>query len=293
MSSTQSINESVIKQLTAMEAACAAIRKTLGLATLTAPSAPAPAKGRKAKPEASGEPKEKKEGSSWAKFSAGRVGALIRAAEAETPKEQKTRVDVVLQFASALKSKKAYDEWTDEDIMAEWDSFEPPAVSKKELERQSKASTGSAAEAEPVADEEGAGAAAKKARKPMSEEAKAAKAAKAAATKAAKKAAAAAAPPPAEAEEAEEETPADSPPVAAEEAPAPAPKAKKAFAPKPSKKKEVDLALDPWSHDGTEYLKNERGDVLTVDGEWVGLWDGKAINRDAPEPADFEVLTTR
>jgi len=33
--------------------------------------------------------------------------------------------------------------------------------------------------------------------------------------------------------------------------------------------------------------------VLTTDGEWVGLWDGKSINKDAPEPADFESLTTR
>ena len=54
----------------------------------------------------------------------------------------------------------------------------------------------------------------------------------------------------------------------------------------------VDLALDPWKHNGTEYLKNERGDVLTEDGEWVGRWNGSSIT-EAPEPADFEYLTIR
>jgi hypothetical protein len=33
--------------------------------------------------------------------------------------------------------------------------------------------------------------------------------------------------------------------------------------------------------------------VMTPDGEWVGLWDGKSIDTSAPEPADFETLTTR
>jgi hypothetical protein len=54
----------------------------------------------------------------------------------------------------------------------------------------------------------------------------------------------------------------------------------------------VDLALDPWSHEGTEYYKNERGDVLTVDGEWVGFWNGSAIVA-VRKPADFDTLALR
>ena len=57
-------------------------------------------------------------------------------------------------------------------------------------------------------------------------------------------------------------------------------------------KTSVDLALDVWSHAGTEYLKNARNDVLSRDGEWLGHWDGSAII-EAPEPSDFENLSTR
>ena len=53
------------------------------------------------------------------------------------------------------------------------------------------------------------------------------------------------------------------------------------------------MYLDPWTHDGEELLKNERGDVVSVDGDWVGKWDGKTIDKSAPEPADFEQLTSR
>ena len=54
------------------------------------------------------------------------------------------------------------------------------------------------------------------------------------------------------------------------------------------KKKALDLALDVWG----EYLKNERGDVLSADGEWLGHWDGAMIVA-APEPADFSQLEMR
>ena len=56
--------------------------------------------------------------------------------------------------------------------------------------------------------------------------------------------------------------------------------------------KRVDLALDPWSYAGTEYYKNERGDVISQDGEWVGFWNGSAIAA-VPEPADFDTLALR
>lgn len=283
MSSTQSINQSVIEQLTAMEAACAAIRKTLGLAEL-AVAAPA-AKGRKSKAkaersdsEAEGEPKEKKPPSAWIVFSV-RVQKQLRAAEEGLDKAEKTKVGTMNQFAGHLWGQKK--EWADEEITAAWDGYTPPEVSKQTLEGKSKrsgaSSTGSGEAGEPVADEVKA----PKPRKPQSEETKAAAALKRAATKAAK----AAKPEAPEAAEAEAEAVEVSPPVAA----AP-PKAKAKITPKPKK---VDLALDPWSHDGEEYYKNERGDVLSTDGEWVGRWNGAAIDTTVPEPEDFDKLESR
>jgi hypothetical protein len=279
MSSTQNFQQDVMAELAALRAENAEMKIMLKTVMAEPPSA-IKTKTKKTKtPKADAEPKEKKEGTPWSIFSGRRVGGLIRASETAFPKEEKSGVAVILQFASVLKGKKAYDEWTDEDIMAEWATFEAPAVSKKELERQSKSSTGSAEASEPVADDADAPKE-KKARKPQSEETKAAAAAKRAATLAAKKAAA----PPAE--EAEEAAPAPAPKPA--EKPAEKPKAKIA-----AKPKKVDLFLDPWTHDGKGYLKNERNDVVSEDGEWVGRWTGSAIDTSAPEPLDFETLTTR
>lgn len=284
MSSASAFQSTVTAELTALRAENAELKSMISdiHAKMTVPSGKSK-KSKKEKPEASGEPKEKREGTSWSKFSAGRVGGLIRAAEEGMAKDQKTGVAVILQFASTLKLKKGYDEWQDDEIMAEWESFEPPAISKKEIERQSKGSVGSAAAAEPVADEVGAGE--KKKRKPQSEETKAAAAIKRAATKAAKATMAGGGA--TASSEAEEEQAADAPPPAAPSKPASV--AKKASI----VKKKVDLFLDPWTHDGEELLKNERGDVVSVDGDWVGKWDGKTIDKSAPEPADFEQLTSR
>ena len=55
----------------------------------------------------------------------------------------------------------------------------------------------------------------------------------------------------------------------------------------------LDPLLDPFQHEGTEYLKNERGDVVSADGEWLGHWTGSAIDTTAPPPSDFDYLTTR
>ena len=272
MSSVQNFQTNVAAELAALRAENAEMKIMLKEILAQPPqSAPAASKkAKKASPEPSGEPKEKKAPSAWIVFSSQQVQKLIRAAEEGMEKSEKSKVGTVNQFAGQLWAQRH--EWSDEEITAAWAEFTPPEVSKQEAAGKSKrsgSSTGSAAAAEPVADAPDAGE--KKTRKPQSEETKAAAAVKRAATKAAK----AAAP---EAEQAADE-------------PAPAPKAKKAFAPKA--KKAVDLFLDAWSHDGKEYLKNERNDVLTMDGEWVGVWDGKAINTSAPEPADFDSLTTR
>jgi hypothetical protein len=286
-----SINESVIEQLTAMEAACAAIRKTLGMAQLSAPQSSGEVKkGRKSKAEPSGEPKEKKPPSAWIVFSSKRVQPIVRAAEEGLDKNAKSGVGTVNQFAGSLWSQKK--EWSDEEISAAWAEFEPPAVSKQAAAGKNKKSPSpSVGEGEteaPEADEEAEKPkTGKGSRKPQSAETKAAAALKRAATKAAKKGAAV---PEAEAEE--EEVAADEAPKPAAAAPKPpaAPK-KAAFAPKP--KKPVDLLLDPWMHEEVEYLKNERGDVVSAGGDWVGHWNGTELNTEAPEPADFETLTTR
>jgi hypothetical protein len=285
MSSTQSINQSVIEQLTAMEAACAAIRKTLGLAELSVATPATKARKSKAKAErsdseAEGEPKEKKPPSAWIVFSV-RVQKQLRVVEEGLDKAEKTKVGTMNQFAGHLWGQKK--EWADEEITAAWDDYTPPEVSKQTLEGKSKrsgaSSTGSGEAGEPVADEVKE----KKPRKPQSEETKAAAALKRAATKAAK----AAKPEAPEASEAEAEAEAVEAPPAA---PPAAPKAKAKITPKPKK---VDLALDPWSHDGEEYYKNERGDVLSADGEWVGRWTGSAIDTTVPEPEDFDKLESR
>jgi hypothetical protein len=69
-------------------------------------------------------------------------------------------------------------------------------------------------------------------------------------------------------------------------------------APKPKKmpkqpKKPLDRFLESWLHEGQEFLKNERGDVLNMQGDWVGHWDGTSFDFTAPEPEDFQQLTTR
>jgi hypothetical protein len=306
MSSTQSMNESVIEQLKAMEAACAAIRKTLGLAELSAPSSVPKKRGPKKASEPSGdsdaEPKEKRAPSAYIVFSSKRVQPIIRTAEAGLDKSAKSSVGTMNQFAGKLwaQTKESGKEWSDEEIAAEWEAFEPPAVSKQAAAGKGKKSpapsVGEGEDGEPEADAAAAEKVkkARKPHKPQSEETKKAAAAKKAATKA-KKAAEAA---PAEDDMGEVEEAADAEAEEAKPAPPPpkpsaAPVAKKAaFVPK---KKAVDLALDPWEFEGnSDYLKNERGDVLNgTTGEWVGRWDGTKIDTSIAEPDDFETLNTR
>ena len=251
---------------------------------------------KKAKPEPSGEdsePKEKRAPSAYIIFSSQTVGPLVRRAIEGT--ERKLSVGTITQFAGHLWAQKK--EWSEEDILSEWESYTPPEVSKQALAGKNKASsTGSAEKKEPVADVEAEEK--PKPKKPQSEETKKAAAEKRAATKAKKAAEAAAAPaaaPAAEIEDLEPEVSAPEPEVAAPSTPltivAPVVPRKAKIAPKP--KKEIDLFLDPWEHNGEEYIKNERGDVLTTDGLWVGRWNGKVLDESAPEPADFEDLTTR
>jgi hypothetical protein len=60
-----------------------------------------------------------------------------------------------------------------------------------------------------------------------------------------------------------------------------------------ARERKVDLTLDLWKHESVEYYRNDAGDVISLDGEWVGRWTGSAIDTAAPEPAYFDSLATR
>jgi hypothetical protein len=82
----------------------------------------------------------------------------------------------------------------------------------------------------------------------------------------------------------------------------PKPKKKADAEPKPKKAaKKAAAAPEPvapepmlfreWMHEGTDYWKNQRGDVLTAEMEWVGRWDGTKIDEEFPQPDDLESAT--
>ena len=171
--------------------------------------------------------------------------------------------------------------------------------------------TSGAAEAEPVADGE-APAKKKSGRPKMTDEQKAAAKAKKEAKKAAEAAAAVTEEVEMAAEELEDaEADGAQTPVAAAPAPvaAPAPEpvaaapapAKKAplvkiapkAVPKPAAKK-LDLSLFSWTFKGTEYLTNDRKDIVdATTGEWIGRFDGTKIDESIAEPADLAAAGMR
>lgn len=152
-------------------------------------------------PEAA-KPKEKRAPSAYVLFSS-RVGALIHAAQAEMPKEQKAKQTVIMQFTSPLwEQSKSGKVWEDHEIVEAWRTFVPPEQSKQSLAKAASAAEAAGGGSVPIervaksdpAQTESIGDSAtenaKKPRKPQSEETKAAAALKRAATKAAKAAAA-------------------------------------------------------------------------------------------------------
>lgn len=320
--SNMSINQSVIDQLEVMEKTCAEIRKTLGLAELSAPSAKKP-RAKKA-PEPSG---EKKAPSEWDLLIANTVEEMKTSGWPEW-----TDADGVLWHASRLDkvtdkkgvSTEAYVfDGGDHDgkpvsralggmkrasfLKAQTDpaAAEKAKAYRAKLAEKRASSTGSAEKKEPVADEKVESEDEKPKRKPQSEETKKAAAEKRAATIAAKKAAEAAEAAAAVAAVAEdviedvqsEAEPADAEPeevkVVAKPAPKPAPVAAAApkkivkTAPKPAKKP-VSLVMEMWVHEGETYRRNERGDVADMEGNFFGHWDGKEIDESASQPADWD-----
>lgn len=103
--------------------------------------------------------------------------------------------------------------------------------------------------------------------------------------KAAEKKAAAAAPAPA----APAEVVAPAAPAAAAAAPAAEkPKTKTVI----KKAKVYDLNFNGWTFNGEDYISNERGDVLTMEGDWVGRFNGKVIDEKVERPTDIDEFLT-
>ena len=180
-------------------------------------------------------------------------------------------------------------------------------VDEKQAEKRA-SSTGSAEKKEPVADKKVESVAEEKPKKKQSEETKQKRAATIAANKAAEAAAAAAAVAAAAAAVAEDEIEdIESEPEAADAEPEPEPEPVKVVAkptPKPTPvaaaapkkivktapkaaKKVLSLEMVEWVHEGTNYFKNERGDVAYLDhGDYCGFWDGKELYEDAGRMPD-------
>jgi nucleolin len=235
-------------------------------------------------------PKVKRAPNEWIKFSQ-RVERMIRAAEeeAEKPKDERMRTVVVKQFASHLKGIKAYAEWEDDEIMEALEEWEPPTESKQAAKRKE-----SAASAKSSKKGRGKKAAAESDSESESEDEKPAPkkpaAKKPAPKKQSKKAESDS--------ESEEEAPAPkkqgkkptgggaaAAAAAASESEAEKPKRKQS-AIKP-KKAESETLFKRWTHEGTDYWRNKRGDVVSDAMDWVGHWDGKKINTEAKQPEDL------
>jgi hypothetical protein len=332
-------------ELTQVKAACTAAGLTIS-----------PAKKSRAKKADDGEVKPKAAPNVWIRFTQ-QVDGALKAAEISVG-----AATVSKQFASSLKDIKPYAEWTDEDIVAAWSTWEKPEQSKMSSKKSSAASSEAEDGAEPKArkprakltEEEKAARKAErdankepKERKPRAKLTEEQKAERKAAREAKKSesvtASAAASASASAAEESSAEEPAVAGEPAAKKERKPRAKmteaqklaakekrdAKKAAAPataaplpasspssdgeeaavpsaavtaaKPKlvlKKKAVEkpsftmeqLAdFDTFSHEGTDYGRNIRGDVSTQDGAYAGHWDGKTIVQ-GPEPADWEAV---
>jgi len=58
------------------------------------------------------------------------------------------------------------------------------------------------------------------------------------------------------------------------------------------KAKVYDLNFNGWTFCGEDYITNERGDVLTMEGDWVGRFDGKVIDEKVERPTDIDEFLT-
>jgi hypothetical protein len=220
-----------------------------------------PKKARKAKDPSA----PKKEPNVWIKFTQ-RVGLLLKTTDHKGP------ATIGKQFASHLKDIKAYDEWTDAEILHHFSSWTAPA----------KGTSAAAADTSAVEDEGFATAQSEAEAPVLAAPVLAAPALAAPVPEPKKKAPKAKAAP-------EAPAPALAAPVAPPAAP-PAfkPKAVKSKAPAPTYTMEQLSNFTEFEHNGETYGRNERGDVVDADSNFVGRWNGKAID-SIPEPADWTI----
>jgi hypothetical protein len=135
-------NTALLAALNQIEKTVAQMKEALGASGESKPFT-TPKKAKKEKdPDA-----PKKEANPWIKFTQ-RVSNLLKEAKIETGP-----ATVSKQFASALKDQKAYEEWTDEAILAAWPTWEKPTESKMS-KKKSAASGGETSADEAVATEE-------------------------------------------------------------------------------------------------------------------------------------------
>jgi hypothetical protein len=81
---------------------------------------------------------------------------------------------------------------------------------------------------------------------------------------------------------------------------APVEEAKEPVVAKPAAKKVVvakkakvyDLSFNSWTFNGEDYIQNERGDTLTMEGDWVGRFNGKVIDETVERPTDIDEFLT-
>jgi hypothetical protein len=73
------------------------------------------------------------------------------------------------------------------------------------------------------------------------------------------------------------------------------PKAKAVKAPKPKapKPKPLDLSVYETEIDGNRYYTNDRGDIITIEGEWFGRLVGGKIDTNVEEPIDLATIEMR
>ena len=239
--------ESLLRTIASLQAELVSLQSALGVEGVSF----APAKGAKAKKvkDPNAEPKEP---NVWIKFTQ-RVGTLIK----EFRPDNKAPATIGKQFCSYLKEQKAYDQWSDSDILEAFNKWTPPEQSKMEIAGTTKAEPSSASETGSITSE-------RKKRAPLSEEAKAARREKMQQKKAAV--------------------------TSDEEAPAPAKPAFKLKAvSKPSYTMEQLTDFDNFEFENNSYGRNVRGDVVSEDGSYYGHWNGTTIIKGNP-PSDWAIV---
>jgi len=133
MAATATISSTVFTELldNYQQSLIATFKKMLAEHSTSAPSSASEPAKRGRKPRDPSAPKIPST-NPWILFTK-RVESIIRAKETaeDTPKESKMPTVRVKQFASDLKAKKGYEEWSDQDILTDLACWTPPEVSKQ------------------------------------------------------------------------------------------------------------------------------------------------------------------